>query len=954
MFSAAPRFTHMMVTAALGVATVLSAPWHAEAAQAPLAVNRIIAPVDENSLVTLKGSIHPLATTANDRGAAPDNMQLQRMHLVLRRSPEQEASLQQFIKDVHTPGSAGFHQWLTPEQFGSLYGPTGQDIAAVKSWLASHGFQVSEVKPGKQVIEFSGSVAQLRQAFHTSIHHYVVNGESHYANADDSQIPSALAPVIGGFVSLNNFRLKSYRRDLGKALFDPQTHTALPQWTYGNSSGVDFLLAPADFALQYDLNPVYNGGTQGSGQTIAVVNDSNINLALANQFRTLFGLSVNPPTVIIDGSDPGIDGVNNPDGPNGDSIEAYLDVEWSGAVAPAAGVDLVIAADTAVESGLILAAEHAVYANLAPVISLSFGYCESGLGSENSFLDGLWEQAAAQGITVVVAAGDSGSAGCDNDQTQYYAVDGLAVSGFSSTPYNVAVGGTDFYYSDYNNTTALKAQIPAYWSTAATQAPAVSLLQVIPEQPWNDSQYGLNVLSYYADVSGDTATTIGAGSGGASSSAVCSSNKYDSLGNCTGTLSGYAKPGWQSGSGVPADGVRDQPDVSLFAADGANYSYLPVCAADGDCATPSGSALVQISGEGGTSVSAQAFAGIMALVNQQYGRQGQADFVLYPLKTQYPAAFHDIAHGTNSVPCSYSPGSPDCLAVLNPLTVTDPTYGTAIEGEIGAGSTAGYNASAGYNLATGLGSIDANVLLADWNKVASTVATTTTLTPSAVSFAHGASITISGTVTGGSGTATGDVALMTDSATPLNAGETVFTLSGGSFASGIGGITYLPGGTYNIWGRYGGDATHAASISTKTLITVSPETSSTDFNIFNVATGTTNLAAISSGAANISYGTQLIADAQPLPATYFNQCVIAASPPASCSSFYFTYPTGTVTFEDNGTTVSTATLNAEGDAEYNAAWSIGSHSVTASYGGDAGYNASSAPLLLSALFAMRR
>jgi subtilase family serine protease len=927
------RSSRLFVATTLGLAAFLAAPVCAQTAQPPLAVNRIAAAIDESTLVTLKGTVHPLANAANDRGAAPDSMPLQRLHLVLKRSPAQEATLRQLIRDMHTPGSASYHKWLTPEQFGEQFGPSDQDIATVQSWLGAHGFEVGKVQPGKQVIEFSGNVAQMRDAFHTQIHKYVVNGETHHANAGAPQIPSALAPVVGGFVSLNNFRLKHYLRVLGKATYNTQTHTAKPEWTYGNGSGVTFPLAPADYAKQYDLSPLYAAGINGSNQTIAIVNDSNVNIDLVNQFRSIFGLSPNPPQVIIDGNDPGIDGINNPDGPNFDSGEAYLDVEWSAAIAPAATVDLVIAADTALESGLILAMEHAVYGNIAPVISLSFGACETGLSSTNSFLNSLWEQAAAQGTTVMVSAGDNGSAGCDNDNSQYYAVGGLAVSGFASTPYNVAVGGTDFFYSDYNNLALLNIQLGTYWNTTPTQLPQASLLQVIPEQPWNDSQYGLNAINYYTDISGSTATTIAGGSGGASSCGLVSTT----TGACTG---GYPKPAWQTGAGVPADGVRDIPDVSLYAADGANFSYIPTCASDGDCQLPSGSNLVQITGVGGTSASAPSFAGIMALVNQEHGRQGQANFVLYPLKTQFPAAFHDVTQGTNSMPCAFSPSSPNCIAVNNPITVTDPTYGTAEEGQIGTGATPDYNATAGYNLATGLGTIDANLLVTHWSSI-KFASTTLNLTSPAggTTITHGTSLTFTGTVTGtGNATPTGDVAIETNSTQPQNQGQTFFPLSGGSFT---GSINYLPGGTYSVWANYGGDTTNASSASAKAQITVNPEASTTYFNILDVATPATGTVALSPGSTAV-YGTQLILAAQLYPTTYYNQCFVPATPPASCNTATFTFPTGTVTFADNGITVNTAVVNAELDAEYNAPWSVGAHSVTARYSGDASYTASSA------------
>jgi subtilase family serine protease len=725
-------------------ATLLCA---ATIAQQAAPVVRIVSPIDEKQLVTLKGTVHPLANRANDRGVAPDEMRLDRIHLVLRRSDSQETALRTLITQMHTPGTAAYHKWLTPDAFGKQFGPADEDITTVKTWLASHGFSVTKVNPGKQTLEFSGNVAQFRSAFHTQVHQYEVNGQTHYANAADPQIPAALSSVVGGFVSLNNFQAKSYAKYLGKAQYDPKTGKSAPEWTVGNSSeGYQYVLAPQDFAVQYDLNPLYTAGTNGTGQTIAIINESNINIAAVNNFRTLFGLPANPPQIIIDGNDPGVDGVNNPDGPNYASVEAYLDVEWSGAVAPNATIDLVIGADTALESGLILAAEHTVYGNVAPVVSLSFGECESNLGTTtNTFMNGLWEQAAAQGMTVMVSSGDSGSAGCDNDDTQEYAIAGLGVNGFGSTQYNVSVGGTDFYYSDFSQgLTSLEAQIGTYWGgTASNNTPVVSIKGVIPEQPWNDSQYAPTFATLEQGAS-PSSTSIAAGSGGASFL--------------------YAKPAWQAGTGVPADGQRDLPDVSLFASNGVNLTYYPICAVDGDCLPVSASGSVQFSGVGGTSASSPAFAGMMALVNQKYGPQGQANFVLYPLASQFPAAFHDVVNGTNSVPCEE--GSENCIAVKNPVSITDPNTGLVItEGQIGTGTTPDYNAVAGYDLASGLGTIDANQLVTNWGSVkfASTV---TTLTPSSTSFTHGTSVTISGTVTGPSGVPTGNVALMTSSSEP--------------------------------------------------------------------------------------------------------------------------------------------------------------------------------------------
>ena len=302
--------------------------------------------------------------------------------------------------------------------------------------------------------------------------------------------------------------------------------------------------------------------------------------------------------------------------------------------------------------------------------------------------------------------------------------------------------------------------------------------------------------------------------------------------------------------------------------------------------------------------------------------------MLYPLAKQFPAAFNDVKNGTNTVPCAI--GSTDCIAVSNPLTITDPNYGTAVEGEIGTGTTAEYNAAAGYDLASGLGTVDANQLVSNWGSVTFT-SSTTTLTPSKTTFAHGTSITVSGTVTTSSGTPTGDVALMTNSTEPGqqgqslaaldNSGSSVFTLASGSYS---GSVATLPGGTYNIWGQYSGDANNAESNSTPVQITVTPENSTLNFNIYS---GSATYTSASTPGTSVDYGTQFLLSAQPSP---------------SAGGTNFTEPSGTVTFSDKSTGINTAVVNAEGDAEYNAPFAVGTHSVTASYSGDQSYNSSTA------------
>ncbi|MGA7339240.1 MAG: Ig-like domain repeat protein, partial [Terracidiphilus sp.] len=360
-------------------------------------------------------------------------------------------------------------------------------------------------------------------------------------------------------------------------------------------------------------------------------------------------------------------------------------------------------------------------------------------------------------------------------------------------------------------------------------------------------------------------------------------------------------------------------------------------------------------GVGGTSASTPAMAGIMALVNQKYGRQGQADFVLYPLRAQYPAAFHDVTHGSNSMPCEYSPTpSPDCISVASPISVTVSENGgsaTVEEGQIGTGTTPEYNAVAGYNLATGLGTVDANVLVNDWNKV-TFKSTSMTLTPSSTSFAHGTAVTVSGSVTTASGTPTGSVALMTDSTEPGEQGvgltsvisngsatgaQSTFALSGGSFS---GSVSTLPGGTYDIWGSYGGDGTFGMTSSTPVQITVTPEASTLNLNIVAPESANGYFTAGSAPGNQVDYGTQMNLRALVAPSSKASQEQTCITTGGACP--VYTAPTGVVKFVDGSTTINTAAINAEGDAEYNAPFAVGTHSITATYAGDNSYQASPA------------
>jgi subtilase family serine protease len=334
-----------------------------------------------------------------------------RMLLVLKRSDAQDSALQKLLDDQQDRNSPSFHQWLTPDAFGQQFGPSDQDIQTVATWLGFHGFQIGGISRGRTVIEFSGTASQVQQAFHTEIHKYVVNGEVHWANGSDPQIPAALAPVVVGVNSLHNFPKKPMHRVAG--IFSRSTATGqIPalnlDFTIPDSrcaiSGKCYFVGPYDFAKIYNVLPLWNATPpiDGSGQTIAILNESNINIQDVRDFRKLFGLPPADPQIILNGLDPGL--------VPGVETEADLDVEWSGAVAKGATIKLVVTAPTNATEGVDLSAVYAVENNVAPIISESFGECELFLGNAgNSFQSAIRQQAAAQGITFINSACDSWS-----------------------------------------------------------------------------------------------------------------------------------------------------------------------------------------------------------------------------------------------------------------------------------------------------------------------------------------------------------------------------------------------------------------------------------------------------------------------------------------------------------------------------------------------------------------
>ncbi len=862
------RAARIEASIALSVALLPILPLLA-GAQTAASRARITDRVNTSVLMTLQGNTHPLARAQYDQGAAPPSLPMDRMLLMLKRSPDQEAALQMLLEQQQEPSSPNYHQWLTPEQFGQQFGPADTDIQAITSWLSSYGFQSIVVSKGRSVIEFSGTASQVENALHTSIHRYVVNGESHWANASDPQIPAALAPVVGGVVSMNDFRKKRTAKVSDQRVSAIATPGVRPTI---NFSGGGHGLVPADY------NVIYNIGASmtGANTTIAIVSNSDINVQDVHQFRSMFGLAANDPQTIVNGPDPGDIG-------GGAEAEAVLDATWAGAVAPNATVKLVVSEDTNDVDGVDLSELYIIDYNLADVMTESISTCESFYNaSAANYYASLAEQAAAQGITYVVAAGDGGPDGCDDFTTVPSTDMPASVNLLAATPYTIAVGGTQF--NDIAN--------PSQFWNSTNGTNSESAKSYIPENVWNES----------CTVAACGTTNAGLYSSGGGQSIF------------------FSKPSWQAGvAGIPSANARFLPDVSMAAADHDGY----VVCLDGSCSgtgCPQG-ASVCFSVFSGTSASVQAFGGVMALVVQKTGaRQGQANYVLYKLAANETLA-NCNASGT-ATPLNNS--TDNCI--FNDVT----SGNTNIPGETG------FTAGVGYDEATGLGSVNVSNLVNQWNSIRVNASTTTLSLNNGnpVNVTHGTAVPVNITVapsTMGAGTPTGDVSLISSSATFQ--GTDGFTLSNGAVSSST---VMLPGGTYGVTAHYEGDATFNGSNSAPPInVTVNPEASIIGLGIVPLTFNNTNCVTASS----ITYGSAYVLSIGVTDSTGGGSACLP-TPVAGI-------PSGTVTLTDtfNGTASpldgGTFKLNSAGYFEDQAIQlPAGVHSIVAAYSGDNSYAAS--------------
>jgi len=826
-----------------------------------------IALVDSSVTAPLAGTVHPLASSAADRGKVEDSLPLSGLALHFLRSAAQQTALETLIEQQNEPSSPLFHQWLTPEAFGARFGMSAQDLAQAKQWLESQGFIVLGTSASANTLYFSGTAGQVRQSMGTEIHHYAVGGVNHYANASAVSLPAALAGVVSQVSGLNDFKptAKSIR---AQAALSKSDLTAL--FTSGISG--NHYITPGDFSTIYDVSPLYFGGYTGAGQTIGIAGQTDIVLSDIAAFRAASGLAAKAPTVVLitGSSDPGIS--------YNDLGEADIDLEWSGGVAT--GANIVYLNSTNAFSSLVWGIQNRVTVNsvstLIPIFSASYGLCEAEQSTSTiNTMEAAFQQAASQGQTVIAASGDNGAADCDNSTsttTVTVSTLGLAVDYPASSAYVTGLGGTEFNEGTTTGATT-------YWNGNVSGGSSTDIVSsaksYLPETAWNDTPTLLLAQTYSG-----------------------------LLGGGGGTSLLFAKPSWQTGvPGIPSGGNRNVPDVSLNASP-VHDSYL-VCTqtqlvSTGTYAGSCGNGFRISDGTstdnnglvayGGTSVAAPTFAGIIALIEQKLGSTslGLINKALYGMAATpatYASAFHDITIGNNQMPCSMGVG---CTS-----------------------GVVGYAAATGYDLATGLGSVDAsNLATAYASYFTAHGGTTLALTYSPSTPAIGSPVTLTATVSyTGTPTLTGTVTFTVDG----TAGSPV-TVSGGVATTSY---SFATGGTHTVTATYSGDANYAQSTRT---ISVSGFTNAggavATTTILSSSTSTASLystspptftAIVSSTAGSIGAGTVTFTIGSFSTAVQYTSCSTASctynyTPPSVSTLYGFSVPSTTVTAQYNGTT----------------------------------------------------
>jgi subtilase family serine protease len=371
------------------------------AAAAPLCLlhaQRLPYRIDSRSKTVLRGSRNPHIDGLASEGPVDDTMRIHGMTFRFHPAPAQSAELESLLQEQQDPSSPRYHDWLTPQQYGERFGLNSSDMTKVAEWIASQGFQIDFTANSRTHISFSGTAAQVREAFGTELHRYRENGKTHFANTREIMIPAQLEPLVSRLSGLDDFPVENSPR-------------LEPQVAYQDGSHA---ITPGDLAVIYNITPLFKKGINGAGQRIAVAGRTAFNMQDVRDFRNFAGLPPSDPKIVLypGSKDPGY---------TDDIGEALLDLEYAGAAAPGATIIYVYGTDIG------LAVQYAIDQNLAPILSFSYAACERRSQDFGAWYRNVAQQAAAQGITWVACTGDTGAAGCE---LQYK--DSVGISGVSA------------------------------------------------------------------------------------------------------------------------------------------------------------------------------------------------------------------------------------------------------------------------------------------------------------------------------------------------------------------------------------------------------------------------------------------------------------------------------------------------------------------------------------------
>jgi len=729
------------------------------AAQTPAA--RIRTQIDSSQLSPIPGSQYALAGVAADLGRMPSSTPIHGIALQFNRSAAQQAALDALIEAQQNPASPLYHQWLTPDQFAARFGVAQSDIDKVQNWLQQQGFTIDTVNRSHTAIRFSGSAAQVESAFATQMHFYQADGQRHFAPSTALSVPSAIASVVVDVHNLSDFR--------------PHAAHIVPRGNFTSGQTGNVFFAPPDIVTTYDIGPLYSAGVHGNGQTIAIMGQSAVNVTDIESFQSAAGLQKKDPNLVL------VPGTGDSAVFSGDQSESDLDLEWSGAIAPGANIVFVYTGSSS-NFGVYDAASYAIDEGIGNIISMSYTTCELDPFLTSAYVTGqeaIFQQAAAQGQTVVSASGDAGSAACFGDTnvgSTTAAQSQEAVNYPASSAWITGVGGTEISTLDVAGGT----NFSQYWSTNGNNDVIGSAKQYIPEVAWNDNTANCGQLDCLASTGGGVSTRI-------------------------------ARPSWQTGvPGIPSGSMRLVPDIAFYSSAGLpGYLY---CTSDtsawgtsqtGSCgagfrANSNDSTLTVA---GGTSFATPIFAGMIALLNQNgkyVSGAGLVNKTLYALaanSTIYAADFNDVTQGNNN--CTVST---DCA------------------------TNVGFSAGAGYDEVTGLGSVNLAKLAADWplntGSSAALIGTSVSVQAANATPLQNQSDIFTITVTDGSGNpvTTGTVTLQVDGGTNcggLSGAQCGGTTVAGQTLNASGQVAYTAtfanSGIHSIVAQYSGDATHAAS-----------------------------------------------------------------------------------------------------------------------------------------------